>query len=543
MITMKIIYSLLMFLSISTIYAQDVNFTSQNVSGGNGNTGVVDLNGDYLDDLLTPSSSTLQIQYQTATGLDLVNIPISASNSPSWSITAGDYDANGINDIIFGGGNGVSFIKANSDGSDYSEDDQSDIFIFSQRANFIDINNDGDLDAFICHDVAPNVYFLNDGNGEFLDEIQGGIGDTPTGHNYGSIWFDYDNDGDSDLYLSKCVFGSQDPEDARRKNQLYRNNGDGTFTEVGEIAGVDTGTQSWSSAVGDFDNDGDMDIIAADEHFNEIGTIFYLNNGDGTFSDITSGSGFEGLDGAREIVTFDFNNDGFLDIYSGLQTTLLLNNGDMTFTANSDQIPGGGTVGDINNDGFLDVYTNGNVSVNDGNNNNWLKINLKGVESNINGIGAKITIEGDFGIKVRNVRSGEGFANMHSLNPHFGLGNSTTIDLLTIEWPSGIVDSIENVNTNQTVFVQEGSEVLDVSNNQNTLDLSIFPIPADNSLNISFPNNTLVTTATIADITGKITRVKIVDNTIDVRSLSSGVYFLQIETVDGKKAVKKFTKK
>ena len=540
---MKKIHALFIFLCFSSVYAQDITFTTQSVSGGGGNTGVVDLNGDYLDDLLSPSSSNLQIRYQTTTGFELVNIPVSTSNPPSWSVSAADYDANGINDIMYGGGSGVSFLKANADGTSFSQDAESDIFIFSQRTNFVDINNDGDLDAFVCHDVAPNVYFLNDGNGSFLNEIQGGLGDTPTGHNYGSIWFDYDNDGDSDLYLSKCVFGSQNPSDSRRRDQLHRNNGDGTFTEVGATAGVDTGTQSWSSAVGDFDNDGDMDIIAADEHFNEIGTVFYENNGDGTFSNITSGSGFAGLDGAREIVTFDFNNDGFLDIYSGLQTTLLLNNGDMTFSANAMQVPGAGAIGDLNNDGFLDIRTNGAVRFNDGNNNNWLKINLEGTESNINGIGAKITIEGDFGIQIRNVRSGEGFANMHTLNPHFGLGDATTIDLLTIEWPSGVVDSIENIGVNQTVFAREGNDILGIEDTENSINLTLFPNPAEGVLRINSTNNTLQATANIIDITGRVTSVAIINNTINVKALSTGIYFLQLETTDNQKLIRKFTKK
>ncbi|GGG19497.1 hypothetical protein GCM10011344_20230 [Dokdonia pacifica] len=538
----KITLLALALCAISYAKAQDATFTSQNIGGSSAEIGIVDMNGDYLDDTISPTQSNLSIHHQTDTGLVPTNISISASNGPDWSLSIADYDANGINDIMFGGNNGVSFLKANSDGTSFSQDDQSSIFIFSQRTNFIDINNDGDLDAFVCHDIEPNVYFLNDGTGGFLDEIQGGLGDTPTGHNYGSIWFDYDNDGDTDLYLSKCVFGSGNPADTRRSNQLHRNNGDGTFTEVGVAAGVDTRTQSWSSAVGDFDNDGDMDIIAADEHFNEIGTIFYENNGDGTFTNITAGSGFENLDGAREIVTFDFNNDGYLDIYSQLQTTLLLNNGDMTFSSNSQQIQGGGAVGDLNDDGFLDVYAGGNVHMNDGNSNFWFKLNLEGVESNHNGIGALITIEGAFGTKVRNVRSGEGFANMHSLNPHFGLGTFDFIETVTIEWPSGITDQLTNVDANQTIYVLEGSAPLGIEENEPTA-FNIYPIPANDILNITPTNGTSIKSdGVIYDLLGKITPITIDNNRINVSHLASGVYILEITTTDNKKEQKKFTK-
>lgn len=538
----KITLLALAICAVSYSQAQNVTFTSQNIGGASSRIGVVDLNGDYLDDVLSPSQSNLSIHHQTSTGLVSTNISINASNNPTWSISAADYDDNGINDIMFGGGSGVSFLKANNDGSSFSQDHQSSIFIFSQRTNFVDINNDGHLDAFACHDVQPNVYFLNDANGSFLNEIQGGLGDTPTGHNYGSLWFDYDNDGDTDLYLSKCVVGSGNPSDSRRSNQLYRNNGDGTYTEVGAAAGVDTKTQSWSSAVGDFDNDGDMDIIVADQHVNEIGTEFYRNNGDGTFTDITTGSGFENLDGAIEIVTFDFNNDGYLDIYSELQTTFLLNNGDMTFSPNPQQIQGGGAVGDLNNDGFLDIYSGGSVRMNDGNSNNWLKLNLEGVQSNHNGIGAVITIEGGFGVKVRNVRSGEGFANMHSLNPHFGLGDFDLIDTVTIEWPSGVTDQLTDVDTNQTIYVLEGSAPLSVEENERAI-FSVYPVPASNILNITpIQGANLKSDAVIYDLLGKTTPIKIVNNTVDVSALSSGVYIIEVATSDNRKEQKKFTK-
>ncbi len=538
----KITLLVLTLCAVSYSKAQNVTFTPQNIGGGGFVTGVGDLNGDYLDDLITPSQSNLFIAHQTTSGLITTNIPISASNGPDWSISIADYDNNGINDIMFGGGNGVSFLKANNDGTSFSQDHQSNIFIFSQRTNFIDINNDGDLDAFACHDVEPNVYFLNDGSGSFLNEIQGGLGDTPTGHNYGSLWFDYDNDGDTDLYLSKCVVGSNNPSDPRRSNQLHRNNGDGTYTEVAASAGLDTKTQSWSSAIGDFDNDGDMDLIVADQHINEIGTEFYRNNGDGTFTDITIGSGFENLDGAIEIVTFDFNNDGFLDIYSELQTRLLLNNGDMTFSANSQQMLGGGGVGDLNNDGFLDIYAGGSVLMNDGNSNFWFKLNLEGVQSNNNGIGAVITIEGAFGTKIRNVRSGEGFGKMHSLNPHFGLGAFDFIETVTIEWPSGITDQLTNIDANQTIFVQEGSFPLSIEENKRTV-FSLYPIPTNDILNITPTNGASIKSdGVIYDLLGKVTPIKIANNSVNVSNLATGVYIIELTTTDNRKEQKKFTK-
>lgn len=540
---MKRIYTFICFAFIIAFNAkaQDVTFSTVSVSGGNGNIGAVDLNGDFLDDLLAPSGSNVRVQYQTETGFDLNNISISASHSPSWSVSAGDFDANGINDLMFGGDSGVSFLKANDDGTSFTQSQDSNIFIFSQRVNFIDINSDGHLDAFACHDVEPNVYWFNDGNGDFEDEIQGGLGDTPTGHNYGSLWFDYDNDGDMDLHLSKCVVGSNNPSDSRRNNQLHRNNGDGTFTEVAEEAGINTNTQSWSSAVGDFDNDGDMDLIVADQHINEIGTIFYENNGDGTFTDITAGSIWESQDGAIDIVTFDFNNDGYLDIYSELNSSLIMNNGDMTFTANPDQIPGSGAVGDLNNDGFLDVYTPGAVRMNNGNSNNWFKLNLVGTESNINAIGAIITITGEFGTQIRNVRSGEGFNNMHSLNPHFGLGTTQVIDELKIQWPSGIVETFSDISANQTLRVTEG-ESLSIAENENSLLVDLFPNPSSSELRINANSNILQSQAIIYDALGRTITSTIANDALDISNLASGIYYLEMKTITNTRIVKKFIK-
>jgi hypothetical protein len=100
----KITLLALALCAVSYAKAQDVTFTSQNIGGSSNEIGVVDLNGDYLDDVLSPSQSNLAIYHQTDTGLVLSNISINASNNPSWSVSVADYDDNGINDIIFGGG-------------------------------------------------------------------------------------------------------------------------------------------------------------------------------------------------------------------------------------------------------------------------------------------------------------------------------------------------------------------------------------------------------------------------------------------------------
>src|SRR5690606_8192573 len=108
---------------------------------------------------------------------------------------------------------------------------------------FADIDNDGHLDAFVCHDTDQSHPYRNDGNGNLsLDQTLIETLDSPG--NYAAIWVDYNNDGHTDLYVTKCRQGAN-PDDPARINRLYRNNGDGTYTEVGEEANLDDNAQSW----------------------------------------------------------------------------------------------------------------------------------------------------------------------------------------------------------------------------------------------------------------------------------------------------------
>ncbi len=439
------------------LLAQEVSFYQETSllesTGGFGiNDCAVDMNGDYLDDVVRVANNGLNIDFQQTDGSFTHQFfPVDFDNSPSWSICAGDLDGNGLNDLLFGGGNAVSFVMAAPDGSYYTEDRKPD-YIFSQRSTMFDIDNDGHLDAFVCHDVDLSHPYRNDGTG-YLEEDQSLIETINLPGNYAAIWVDYDNDNDGDLYLTKCR-GSAQPGDPSRTNALYRNNGDGTFTEVGEEAGVADNAQSWATVFEDFDNDGDFDAFIVNHDFQNR---FYLNNGDGTFTDIIDDTGIAPGDlGAWENAAADFNNDGFVDIFSELNNSLYINNGDLTFTPSSLPVNDGG-IGDFNDDGFLDVVKGNTLWMNSGNDNNWVKINTRGIISNRNGIGARIEIYGDWGMQIREVRSGQSFSPMSSLCAHFGLGPAETIDQIIVRWPSGIVTVLDNpdINTAHTVVEAE----------------------------------------------------------------------------------------
>ncbi|MFT6095953.1 MAG: hypothetical protein ACJAVQ_000854, partial [Nonlabens sp.] len=268
-------------------------FTINSLTTAGDNRATVDMNGDGLDDTVSVGASNISINYQTATGFNNVNIPTSnVANRPYWSLAAADYDGNGFTDLLYGGGSGVTFMKANDTGTAFTEISGSE-YVFSQRSNFIDINNDGHLDAFVCHDVAPNVYYLNDGNGNLnfhqgsdANGVPTGLGLVANGGNYGTVWIDYDNDRDMDLFIAKCRGGSTNA----KINELHRNNGDGTFTNVAAMPGVNLADpiQTWSTAWADYDNDGDMDLFIGASSFSNGGHKMMQNNGDGTFTDITA---------------------------------------------------------------------------------------------------------------------------------------------------------------------------------------------------------------------------------------------------------------
>lgn len=441
----------------------NISFVAQNFPNilGQYKIAIADMNGDYLDDIVSISGNTIHVLYQQPDGsFQAAAIPTeTAQFLPTWSLAIGDLNKDGFNDLLYGSGSGVSFFTSNSTGTAYSQFSSSS-YIFSQRTNFVDINNDGDLDAFICHDVAPNVFYMNDGNGN-LAFNQGGLGDHSTGGHYATIWFDYDNDGDVDVFISKCSGGGQGQ--AARFNEMYRNNGDGTYTNVSIEANMNHGNQTWSSAVNDFDNDGYMDVIVGASNFQNSGThLFMHNNGDGTFTDIASGSGWDIYTGTSiEFVSYDFNNDGWADVFTnqGNQGRIFINNGDNTFT-NQAVIPNFGAIGDLNNDGFLDIQNATTIYFNQPNGNNWFKMNLKGIQSNSNGIGARVEIYGDWGKQIRDVQAGIGFRHMGTLNPHFGLGLATSIDSVIVRWPSGVVDLICNPDINSTLFLEEGTGLL-----------------------------------------------------------------------------------
>jgi len=446
--------------------------------------GVRDMNGDGKDDIVRFGNSqrNMRIEYQQASDapFNTFNYGRLPGNISTWAVALADYDHNGYCDIVVGGASGgVALLTANNSGTNYSNEILEDSRIFLQGCSFADMNNDGWLDLFCCDDIADNHKYRNTGNGSMV--LDNGLMNTSiTGGdagNYAIVWSDFDNDGDIDMYLSKCSLGTNSSSSPLRINRLFRNDGNG-FTDVAGSAGVDIGKQSWASDFGDFDNDGDMDLIIMNHY--EISALME-NDGNGVFTDVTASAGlvngFEDIF-ALQVAFRDFDNDGFLDIIvaSSFNTPerFFLNDGDGTFTLIDNPFHGNDemhsfAIGDLNSDGFLDVYAgygmgynsssniDDRVFINSGNGNGYFGVRLVGSSSNINGVGARLELHGSWGMQIREVRAGESYGITCSQNKYFGLGSADAIDKLVVKWPSGIVDEVFNPTPNTMFTLTEGT--------------------------------------------------------------------------------------
>jgi len=275
----------------------------------------------------------------------------------------------------------------------------------------------------------------------------------------GVSWGDYDNDGLQDLYITSKY----------EANTLYRNLGNGVFEDVTDTSGTRGWGTSYGAAWADFDNDLDLDLYVTTKGSRNF---LFANNSDGTFEDVTLEAGVDNPNQATGIAWGDYDNDGFQDLYilgDPGPNTLYHNNGDGTFSDITSEagaqdpnssVSVGLSAGDYNGDGFLDMYI-ANVSSdyilfkNDGNPNNWLKLDLTGVFSNRSAIGARVVVVTGEHHQMRVVGAGCGFQSQNSLEVEFGLGSHYIVDAVHIHWPSGIVTDLWQVGPNQTLHIIE----------------------------------------------------------------------------------------
>ncbi|MBN2088995.1 VCBS repeat-containing protein [candidate division KSB1 bacterium] len=333
---------------------------------------------------------------------------------------------------------------------------------------FGDYNNDGYLDLYLVNwnSDEPATLYKNSGPPDWkFTDVTLAAGAAFHGWGHACVFVDYDNDGDQDIFIS-VYYGN---------NVLFRNNGNGTFTDVSAQAGIQVGERCRGITWGDYDNDGDLDLYVTRGSFHTpYANYLFRNEGapNWNFSDVSGAAGVAHNGDGSMSAFGDYDNDGDLDISIGNITNqrnvLYQNNGNGTFTdvAGSAGVAGSFTscgmapFGDYNNDGFPDIYaTNDHAHVlfkNNGNSNNWIKIKLIGTVSNRDGLGARISLTTGARTQIREVDGGNlGMAFQCPQPVSFGLGTAMVIDQIRVRWPSGIISTLTQVVPNQCVTIIE----------------------------------------------------------------------------------------
>jgi tetratricopeptide (TPR) repeat protein len=398
-------------------------------------------------------------------------------------------------------------MRNNRDGTFRDETAETGLSHNNTRYSFCcswnDFNRDGWPDLYVVNDFGRKNLYRNNGNGTFTDIApQAGVEDVGAGMSV--CWFDYDNDGVDDLYVADMwtaagerismqdIFKKDAPQETRALyhkhamgNSLFRNvsrnGGASAFEDTTRAAGVGIGRWAWSSDAWDFDHDGFPDLYIAngmvsgpsrkDEDLNSFfwrqvvanspeearpshdyeqgwsaineliradGTwsgyernIFYANNGDGTFSDISGVIGLDFLEDGRAFALADFDHDGCQEVFlknrNGPQLRLLKN-----------------------------VMENLPPSI---------AFHLRGTKSNRDAIGAVVTLETELGsqtraLQTRSLQAGSGFLSQHSKDVFFGLGAAKSPVGASIRWPSGLVQKLHDLPINHRVWIEEGSAPL-----------------------------------------------------------------------------------
>lgn len=336
----------------------------------------------------------------------------------------------------------------------------------SNSSSWVDVDNDNNLDLFVVNFNEANFLYMNNGDGSFT-KIETGVIVTEVTFSICGIWGDYDNDNDPDLFIANA--GS-------RNNSLYRNDNGGQFVKITTGAIVNDGGSAIGCSWGDYNNDSYLDLFVT--NFLNQNNFLYRNNGDGTFTKITSGAIVS--DGGNSVGSTwsDFDNDGDVDLFvgnDGQNNFFYSNNGDGQFTkiTSGDIVNTGGSSfglssGDFDDDGNPDVFVANRAGqtnflfVNDGNGNSWLNVKCIGVVSNTSAIGVKVsimaTINDTLVWQTREISAQTGY-NSETLRAHFGLGNATLVDSLRVIWPSGTIDVFENFLPNKSVTITEGGEI------------------------------------------------------------------------------------
>jgi hypothetical protein len=413
-------------------------------------------------------------------------------------VSVADYDNDGDQDLFVTGYGRNALYRNNGDGAftDVTRAAGLESDLSGMGTTWLDYDRDGHLDLYVgnyleydpdyryfyaaqrfpgplAYHGQPDVLYHNNGDGTFTDVTRRAGVYNPEGRAMGVTSGDVDDDGDTDIFVANDAM----------QNYLYRNNGDGTFTDIALPSGTafaerGNAASAMSAEFGDIDLDGLIDIVVPDMAYCAV----YMNVGGGLFEDRTSRLGVATACGPNTNWSgnlFDFDHDGHADLLLtsghphrlvGEEALLLRNDHGRRFVDVSDQlgpafqedfVGRGSAVGDYDNDGDMDVLIQNlnqrpRLLRNEGGNRKpWVMIRLIGTISNRDAIGARVRVTAGGSTQTRLRVSSSGYLSQSDPRLHFGLDDAARIDRIEILWPSGNLQTVADQRPNQVITVTE----------------------------------------------------------------------------------------
>lgn len=455
----------------------------------------------------------------------LGNSPVVTNRGFSETCSWGDYDEDGLIDLIITNSrasNSRNRLYKNLGSGNFVSVDTGAVFndagLLSRGANWVDIDNDGDIDLFIANESGAADYMYKNNGGGYFTKVTGIPPTTSGGISWSSSWGDYDNDGDLDLFVTNSE---------NQKNFLFRNDGNFNFTRILNDPIVSENGYYACSGWGDYDNDGDLDMFVTQAYgpssaplLNHLYKNLLVETGTASFEKITNDIIVNDAGFSYGFAWADWDADGDLDLFTA-----------RTFNENE------------NNAAYL----------NNGNSNKWIVIKLSGASATYRSpisskVKVKAVLNGNPVWLVRTVEGQSGYCGQN-IDLHFGLGNTAVIDSIIVEWSSDLTEVYTGVQVNQIIRIVEGSGIIGINNPGNEVPEGFllyqnYPNPFNPETSIKFTvpsalkNSNL--TLKIYDINGK--AVKELFNkkfesgnyeyVWNSGNYPSGIYFYQISNSD-----------